>query len=308
MKLSFSDTIKTHLALTVVAFIYGLNYTIAKDVMVGEYLTSNGFIMLRVVAGLLIFTIYQSTMIRERLDRRDLAYVALCAVFGVAVNMLCFFAGLKHTSPIHASLIMVLTPCLILVISAVLIKERVTITKIIGISLGLVGAVLLVKGGDAASDKVATVYGDLLVMVNATSYALYLVLVRRLYQKYHPLTVLKWIFFFGMFLVMPFGLSDAVNASYMTWPAHIWWKVAYVLILATSGAYLLNAYALSKTMPSTVGFYVYFQPLIAAGAAIYLGSDTLDLTKILSALLLFGGVYFVNRRPKTSNFTDTSRN
>jgi drug/metabolite transporter (DMT)-like permease len=298
MKVAIPEKLKTHIALTAVAFLYGLNYMIAKEVMVKEYLTPNGFIMLRVIAGFIIFSIIHAVFIKEKLDKKDLLFTAMCAVFGVAVNMLAFFEGLKNTSPIHASLIMVLTPCLVLLISALIIKEKVTKGKLFGIILGLIGAALLVSNSGNASDKMATIYGDLLVMVNAISYGLYLVLVRRLYIRYKPITVLKWIFLFGVLLVLPFGGYDAVSADYSSFPINIWFSVFYVLVLVTAVAYLLNAYALSRVMPSTVGFYVYFQPLIAAGAAIIVGDDSIDLVKTCSALLLFTGVYFVNKQQK----------
>ena len=288
------EKLKPHIALTTVAFIYGLNYMIAKDVMVKEYLTPFGFIMLRVVAGFVIISVIHALFVKEKLDKKDLLYTLMCAVFGGAVNMLAFFEGLKNTSPIHASLIMVLTPCIVLLISALIIKEKVTKSKLLGLLLGLIGAGLLISNSGSASDKVASVYGDMLVMINALSYGFYLVLVQRLYIKYNPITVLKWIFFFGMFLIAPFGGQEAISADYSSFPASIWLSIMYVLVLVTAGAYLLNAYALSRVTPSTVGFYVYFQPLIAAGAAILVGDDVLDSVKVCSALLLFAGVYFVN--------------
>ncbi len=298
MNIAIPEKLKIHFALTIVAFIYGLNYLVAKDVMVKEYLTPFGFIMLRVIAGFIILSIVHGLFVKEKLDRKDLMYTLMCAVFGGAVNMLAFFEGLKNTSPIHASLIMVLTPCIVLLISAIIIKEKVTKSKLLGIILGLLGAGLLVSNSGSMSDKVASVYGDVLVMVNAVSYGFYLVLVQRLYVKYNPITVLKWIFLFGIFLIMPFGGHDALTADYASFPASIWLSIVYVLVLVTAGTYLLNAYALSRVTPSTVGFYVYFQPLIAAGAAILIGDDTLDSVKISSAILLFAGVYFVNKQSR----------
>lgn len=299
--------IKTHLALTAVAFIYGLNYMVAKDVMVKEYLTPFGFIMLRVVAGFIIISAVHAIFVKEKLEKKDLLYTLVCAIFGGAVNMLAFFEGLKNTSPIHASLIMVLTPCIVLLISAIVIKERVTKGKLLGLALGLLGAGLLISNGGSASDNVASVYGDLLIMVNAISYGLYLVLVQRLYVRYNPITVLKWIFFFAIFLIFPFGGQEALSADYGTFPVGIWFSIMYVLVLVTAAAYLLNAYALSKVTPSTVGFYVYFQPLIAAAAAIILGEDTLDVVKISAAILLFIGVYFVNKPTKRQIFVSKNK-
>lgn len=296
------ENIKAHLALISVAIIYGLNYSIAKDVMVKEYMTPFGFIMLRVLAGLVLFSLFHAVFVREKMERKDIAYAALCSIFGVALNMLAFFEGLKYTSPIHGSLFMVLCPILILLISAVLIKEKITSKKVIGILLGLAGAVLLIIHSSTSNDKVASFYGDALIMINATSFALYLVLVRKLMKKYHPITVVKWIFTFGTLFVIPFGGADLLQTDWQSFTSGIWISTIYVLFFTTFLTYLLNGYALTKVLPSTVGFYIYFQPMIAAGFAILIGQDHLDFLKIVSALLLFSGVYLINKkRIKTSN-------
>ena len=293
-----SIKLKAHIALSFVALFYGLNYVIAKDVMVKEYMTPSGFIMLRAAVASILFSVIHVIFVREKMDRKDLPYAAMCSIFGIAANMLCFFEGLKYTSPIHASLIMVLTPVIVLLVSALIIKERITSTKVSGIILGLIGAAVLVYHGSNGSDKVASLYGDLMVMFNAIFFGFYLVLVRKLTRKYNPITVLKWVFLFGMILIIPFGASDLVTTDWSTFPTDIWLAVLYVLVFATACTYLLNVFALSKLMPSTVGFYVYFQPLIATTAAIALGNDTLDVIKVASAALLFTGVYLVNKASK----------
>ncbi len=293
-----SNRIKAHIALTMVALIYGLNYSIAKNVMVQEYLTPFGFIMLRVIAGMVLISIFHFFYIKEKMERKDLLYAAFCSFFGVAANMLCFFEGLKHTSSIHASLIMMLTPVLVLIASGIIIKEKITKRKISGIVLGLCGAVILISQSGSAADKAASFYGDMMIMVNAVCYGLYLVFVRRLIKKYNPITVMKWVFFFGAFLVIPFGASDLIDSQWSTFSWDIWLSIIYVLLFTTAIAYLLSAYALSKVLPSTVGFYIYFQPLIASTVAILSGTDSLNGTKIISALLLFIGVFIINKSAK----------
>jgi len=291
------QNIKAHLALISVAIIYGLNYTIAKDVMVKEYMTPFGFIMLRAISGVFLFTIFHALFIREKMERKDIAYAAMCSVFGVALNMLAFFEGLKHTSPIHGSLFMVLCPILILLISSIIIKERITKRKVIGVLIGLSGAIILIIHSGTSNDKVASFYGDALIMINATSFALYLVLVRKLIQKYHPITVIKWVFIFGAIFVIPFGAQDFLTTNWQSFTVNIWFAVVYVMLFTTFMAYLLNGYALTKVTPTTVGFYIYFQPLIAAGFAILVGQDHLDALKVLSAIFLFYGVYLINKAP-----------
>ncbi|MDF1694233.1 MAG: DMT family transporter [Saprospiraceae bacterium] len=292
-----NENIKAHLALISVAIIYGLNYTIAKDVMVKGFMTPFGFIMMRTIAGLVLFLLFHTLFIKETMEKKDIAYAALCSVFGVAINMLAFFEGLKHTSPIHGSLFMVLCPILILLISAVIIKERITNKKIFGILIGLLGAAILIIHSGTSNDKVASFYGDALIMLNATSFALYLVLVRKLMKKYHPITVIKWVFVFGTLLVIPFGGNELLATDWASIPQSIWLAIGYVLFFTTFLTYLLNGYALTKVLPSTVGFYIYFQPLIATAFAIACGKDHLDLLKIVSAICLFYGVFLINKQP-----------
>jgi drug/metabolite transporter (DMT)-like permease len=290
-----NENIKAHLALISVAVIYGLNYSIAKDVMVRGFMTPFAFIMLRTIAGCLLFAMFHFLFIREKMERQDIAYAALCSVFGVAVNMLAFFEGLKYTSPIHGSLLMVLCPILILLISAFIIKEKITQRKVYGILFGLLGAIILIIHSGTSNDKVASFYGDALIMINAISFALYLVLVRKLIRKYHPITVIKWVFFFGAILVIPFGGKELITTNWHTFTPSVWIATGYVLFFTTFLAYLLNGYALAKVMPTTVGFYIYFQPLVAASFSILVGQDHLDLLKIISAILLFFGVYLINK-------------
>ena len=259
-----SDKIKAHILLSFVAIFYGLNYIIAKDVLNKEFITPAGFIMLRAVGGAIFFTIFHALFIREKLERKDFIYAALCSIFGVALNMLSFFHGLKMTSPSHASLIMVMTPIIVLVISALTIQEKLTAKKVLGIFFGLIGAVILIYSKQSTSSDEASLVGDLFVLLNASSYGVYLVLVRRLIMKYHPITVIKWVFVFGALFVIPFGGKDLLATEWVIFPDYIWISIAYVLICTTFLAYLFNVYALNLVMPSTVGFYIYFQPFTIA--------------------------------------------
>ncbi len=291
--------LKPHLALTCVAILYGINYSIAKDVLNQGFLTPNAFILIRVFISVILFFIFHAIFVREKMEVKDIAYCAMLSIFGVAINMLCFFEGLKHTTPIHASLFMVLTPIFVLVISAFIIKEKITKNKIAGILIGLIGAFILVTSSKNESTSNVTVYGDAMIIINAISYAIYIVLAKKMLKKYNAVTVIKWVFFFGSFIIFPFGITDIANTNWTSFTNDIWIAIAFVVIGVTFFTYLLNAYALSKVLPSTVGFYVYFQPLIASSFAIFWGADTLDTIKVFCASLLFLGVYLTTKK---SNF------
>ncbi|MBK7409652.1 MAG: EamA family transporter [Saprospirales bacterium] len=288
-------TWKAHTALFLVALIYGGNYSIAKVVLDDGYIQPKGFILLRVMTGVLLFTLLHRGWIREKINRADWWRLMICGLFGVAINQMFFFMGLKRTLPIHASLLMTTTPILVLIISSLLIRERITLRKIVGVILGAVGAVLLLTQGKQVGWSRTGLTGDLMVLVNAASYGLYLVLVRKLMLRYHPITVVRWVFSFGLLFVIPFGAGELVSVDWATFHTWIWLAVLYVLLFTTFFTYLFNAYALSVVTPSLVSFYIYLQPLLAAFIALLMGQDQLDWVKGGAAILIFSGVYLVSR-------------
>ncbi len=287
-------TIKAHIALFLVALIYGGNYSIAKVVLDDGYIGPLGFILMRVATGVFLFTVLHRFWIREKVERKDWWRLALCGLFGVAINQMFFFMGLKLTQPIHASLLMTTTPILVLVISSLLLGERITFRKIAGVVLGATGAVLLLTQGKQIGWNSTGLLGDLMVLVNATSYGLYLVLVRNLMRRYNPITVVKWVFSFGLLYVFPFGLGELRAVEWETFLPHIWLAVGYVLLFTTFFTYLFNAFALTVVSPSVVSFYIYLQPLLAAVIALAMGQDELDWLKGAAAALIFTGVYLVS--------------
>jgi len=284
-----------HAAILGANIIYGLNYSIAKDVM-PEFIQPFGFIFCRVSGALLLFWMFAQFAEKEKVSERDLALMAVCGAFGVASNQLMFFYGLNLTSPINAAIILTCNPILVLLISAVVIRERITSRKIIGIGLGLTGAVglILFKGLSALSSD--GFIGDLFVFLNATSYAIYLVLVKPLMQKYKPMTVIKWVFLFGFIYVLPFGWTQFQEIEWATFTTNIWWAFGFVVVGTTFLAYLFNIFGLKELSPSVVSIYIYSQPLIASIMAIALQKDELSMEKILAALLIFSGVYLVSTK------------
>jgi drug/metabolite transporter (DMT)-like permease len=71
-----------------------------------------------------------------------------------------------------------------------------------------------------------------------------------------------------------------------------------VVVGATFATYLLNPMALSKLKASTVGVFIYLQPVIAGLFAIIMGADVIDSVKIMATVLIFSGVYLVSIKPK----------
>jgi drug/metabolite transporter (DMT)-like permease len=294
-----NSNIKAHLALLGANVIYGLNYSIAKDVM-PDYILPFGFIFCRVIGALGLFWLVHSFRY-EKVERKDLLLLATCGLFGVAANQLMFFYGLNITTPINAGIIMTSNPILVLIASAIILKNRITTTKIGGIFLGISGALLLLLFKTDFSFGSDTLLGDLFIFLNALSYGVYLVIAVPLMKKYKPITVIKWVFTFGFIFVLPFGFNEFTSIDWTSFTGEIWWKFIFVIVGTTFLAYLFNIYGLKKLSPSVVSTYIYLQPLLAALFAILAEKDQLDWIKVVAALLIFSGVYLVSKTKSLKN-------
>ena len=285
-----------HISLFLANLIYAINYTFAKDVM-PDFIQPSGFILLRVTGALILFSLFYFLFVKEAVEKKDVVKLAICGVFGVAINQLLFFEGLNLTTPINAAIIMTINPVLVIIMSAFILYEKINIRKGIGIALGLVGASTLILNSVSLSGNTDFMLGNMFVFINAASYGLYLVLVKPLMQKYHPITVMFYVFGFGLLYVLPFGYNELLAVDWASFPPIIIWEVLFVVVCTTVIAYLLNSSALKLLNPSTVSIYIYLQPVLATLFAISRGSDTLDEMKIISAIIIFVGVYLVSVRP-----------
>ncbi len=282
---------KAHLALLTLNVIYAASYGISKEIM-EDHLPPFATILFRVGGATVLFWTLLIFTKKEKVAKKDFGLLALTGFFGVAANMLMFFEGLNHTTSINASIIMVGTPIIVLVLSRILLKERLSIQKIIGVSIGLAGATLLITSKSNSSEG-ATMYGNLLIFLNAASYGLYLVIVKPLMKKYHPLTIIRWSFTFGLLFVLPFGLSQFGDINW-AFDTHDFWSLAFIIIAMTFITYLLTIYSLGKVNPTVVSAYIYLQPILATGIALLNQKEVLNFQTVLFALLIFVGVFLVS--------------
>lgn len=286
---------------TLVSIIYGLTFTIAKDVM-PDYVKPYGFIVLRVGISMVLFWIAAYIMTsakvipKEIISTSDFPRIAAAAFTGVAFNMLTFFKGLSLTSPISASVIMPITPILVLILSAILLKERMLKRSVFGIIVGLSGTALLVLYGKSVGAATNANLGNFLVFLNAASYGLYLIVVKKLMDKYNAFNFVKWIYLFGFIMVLPFGWSDVMEISWATLPQLIVWKIVFVVVFSTFLTYLLNLLSMRELKPTTIAVFIYLQPLFAAIFAIAVGKDELNWIKVVSAMMIFIGVALVTQK------------
>jgi len=293
------------LAATATETIYGINHTIAKGLM-PHIIQPFGFIVLRVGGAAILFWALSLFTKSERIEKSDWWRIGACAVFGMVLNMLMFFKGLSLSTPINSAVSMTITPVLLLLLTALILKERITWIKSFGIVFGLSGALVLIVFQEKTQTNAPNIpLGNLLFVLNAISYSFYLILVKPLVSKYKPVTLLKFFFLIAFCINLPVGYSELVQVEWSSLNTSEIGQMAFVVVATTFLTYLFNIFALKQLSPSTVGVFIYLQPLIATVFAVLMGADTLNALRIGAASLIFFGVYLSTRKPKVNLKTET---
>ena len=287
---------KAHFAVLFTNLLIGVNFATIKYITPSHILPF-GLNMVRVLTALILFWIlYLLKPNTAGIRKKDIPRFILCAATGVSINQLFFVKGLSLSTSIHASLLSLATPIFITFIAAWLLKEMLTPLKIIGLFLGVGGATILILLKDNTHTGTDIVTGDIFILINSVAYAFYMVLVRPLMQTYSPIHVIRWVFTFSAIIIAPFGWHQFVTTDFASFQTNQWLALGLVCIGATFLSYLLNVYGISVIGPSATGTYIYTQPFFAAITSMIFLGERMDVYKIISAVLIFGGVYLVNWR------------
>ena len=284
------------IAAIVATSIFGFNHTIAKELM-PEVLSPNALLYSRVLGAAICFWFVSLFTKREKVEIKDFKLIIICAIFGMGLNMITALNGLYNSTPINSSIITTLAPIFIFLISVILLKEKISKRKYAGVFIGFIGTLTLILLNEKSLENAPNInLGNFYLFINSISYALYFVLVKPLTEKYNMITIMKWLFLFSIFINMPFGLVEFVQVEWVEINNTSLIKIFYVVFCTTFLVYLLNLYALKNLKATTVGMFIYLQPVIGILFAIYRGADKLTIPDISSVLLVFAGVYLVSKK------------
>ena len=284
------------IAAIVATSIFGFNHTIAKELM-PNVLSPNALLYSRVLGAAICFWFVSLFTKREKVEIKDFKLIIICAIFGMGLNMITALNGLYNSTPINSSIITTLAPIFIFLISVILLKEKISKRKYAGVFIGFIGTLTLILLNEKSLKNAPNInLGNFYLFINSISYALYFVLVKPLTEKYNMITIMKWLFLFSIFINMPFGLVEFMQVEWAEINNTSLIKIFYVVFCTTFLVYLLNLYALKNLKATTVGMFIYLQPVIGILFAIYRGADKLTIPDISSVLLVFAGVYLVSKK------------
>jgi drug/metabolite transporter (DMT)-like permease len=250
------------------------------------------------VSTILFWMLYLAKPVKSTIDRADLPRFIICALTGIAINQMLFLKGLSLTYSIHAVLLILSAPIFITVFAAIFLKERISPIQIVGLGLGVCGAVILISMGKNSGTGDNVILGDTLILINALSYTIYFIMVKPLMLKYNPIQVTRMIFTIGFFGVLPFGWNEftAINWTDFGWTEY--GCLGLIVLGGTFLAYLFNLYGIKILGASITGAYIYLQPIFAAIIAMIFLNESLEWYKVIAGVFIFTGVYLSNKKRK----------
>ena len=266
--------------------LFGLMSPFSKDAM-NSGLTGPQLATLRICGGTLLFWLSSLFLPWHHVSRRDLLRLAVASIFGVVLSQGGLIMGISRTSPINATMEITAQPIYVLVLSAIILHERITPRKAAGVLMGFAGAATLVLMNTGEGGPQASIVGDLMVLGSQVAFALYLTMFLPLIRRLDPLTFNRWMFTFGSLLLLPFTAADMAQLDWSAVCARTWAEVAYIIVCCTFICFLLVVYS------QVVSSYNYIQPVVTVVASLMMGLAVLQWQHVLAAALIFTGVWLV---------------
>jgi drug/metabolite transporter (DMT)-like permease len=288
---------KAHLGLLSTNLFFAINLSAIKYFTGNNIAKPYGINVVRLgISALLFWLLFLFSSNKKGIAIKDVPRFILCAFTALGLNVMLFVKGLSYTFSIHASLLLLITPILITFIAAWVLKERITIFKVIGLLLGISGACLLITSGKSTGKGDNILLGDGLIIMSAFAYTFYFILVKPLMKKYPPVHVMRWVFTFGFIMILPLGWKEFTQIPWNYFGFDEYFLLCLIVVPGTFLAYLFNVYGIKVLGASIAGAYIYSQPVFAVIIATAFLKEGLELYKIIAAILIFAGVYFANKQ------------
>lgn len=289
-----------HIALFVANVIFGFNTPISRS-LIPDSIDPFVLTFFRMAGAMVLFWSVSLFVKKEHVPAKDILLLFFASVFALVLNQMPFISGLSMTSPIDASIVITLLPIVSMFLAAIIIKEPITLKKVLGVIVGASGALILILSRAGADTGNRSLWGNLIIFGGVVSYSLYLTMFKGLISRHSPVTLMKWMFLFASLMCLPICYPAIAATDFSSLPLNAYLRIGYVVVFATFTTYLLIPIGQKVLRPTTISMYNYVQPIVAALVAVALGQDVFGWDKILSGVLVFAGVYLVTVSKSRAN-------
>lgn len=274
-------------ALLTIQVLFGINYLASKVIVTA--MSPAAWAVLRTSGAFLVLAVVALAGKRRLPRTRDIGLLAVCALFGVVFNQGFFLEGLSRTTVGRSALICSQIPTFVLLFSVISRQESLTLRKGLGFVAGIAG-VLVLLGVDRFSLDHRYLTGDLLTLINATSYALFVVLSRRVMARNDPLAATAVVFFFGALGMMIYGGPSLLETDFSVITPSLFWVMVYVILGATVVTYFLNLWAVKRVQATRVALYIFLQPVIASVLGVVFRGENITARFVVATALVFAAL------------------
>lgn len=289
--------IQGHTAVLLANIIFGLGVPVTKSLL-EQWVSPMAYMATRCIGAAAIFWLISLFTPKENVERKDLLVIMMGGLLGFVISQTLTAWALNYTTPVYFSLIATLTPVATMVCAALFIGERMSKRGVVGVAVGIVGAMLMVLMGWQRGSGSNDLLGIGLAILSLLTWAVYLIVTRKVSVKYTAVTQMKWIFLVSTVAVLPFSWSDLLSAPlYSTaWQWSGMLEMGFIVVFATVAGYFAIPFAMRYLRATTVSVYTNLQPIVASAVAIAIGQDTLTWDKPTALVLVLLSAYIVTTR------------
>ncbi len=273
--------------------IWGANFIISKFALLHFHPLT--IATTRVSFSAIAFLIFLFFMKKgKKIELFDHFRIAILAFFGIILNQLSFIYGLHYTTPSHSALMIATIPIFVFIFAGRFLKEGLLNIKGAGILISFAGVVILTKIWEADFQG-SYLFGDLLTIFTSISFAIYTVLGKPIVQKYPPLKVTAFVYFYGALMMIPFYPMYIVKVVEFNAPLSAYLALTYVVFLVTFLAYIIYYWALARIDASKAAALLYLQPLTGTVLSVFFGFELLSYSLFIGGILIIAGVFLTER-------------
>ena len=288
--------LQAHTAVLLANIIFGLGVPVTK-LLLDQWVSPMAYMATLCLGAAAIFWLISLFLPREKVAPRDLTVIILGGLLGIVLSQTLTAWALTFTTPVYFSLIATLTPVATMLCAALFIGEKISVRGIAGVALGVAGAMLMVfigwQGGSGKND----ILGIALTLLSMFTWAVYLIITRKVSARYTAVTQMKWVFLASAIAVLPFSLTDLQSAT--LYSAATQWsglaEMAFIVVFATVAGYFAIPFAMRYLKATTVSVYTNLQPIVASLVAIALSQDVLTWDKPVALVLVLLSAWLVTK-------------
>lgn len=291
-----------HAAVLTANVIFGLGVPVTK-LLLDHWVTPMGYMASRSLFAAIIFWVISLFMPKEKVARKDLVVILLGGLLGFVVSQTLTAECLKFTTPVYYSIIATLCPIATMLMAALFLGEKINGLKTLGVVLGIVGALIMVFANQTFSSGSNDLLGISFGFLSLATWVAYLLITRKVSQKYSAVTQMKWVFLISAVVTVPIaaaGLGD--NALYTAaWGWDGVAEMAFIVVFATVLGYFAIPFAMRYLSATTVSVYTNLQPVVASVVAFAIAQDTLTWDKPVAGALVLLSAYIVTMTQMKTN-------